>query len=79
MTQPARNRTLVHLVNGSGHHDTAYFAPIPMRDIRIELPGNVTRVRATALGRDLPVTRAERGSVVVLPALDAYEVLEVLP
>jgi hypothetical protein len=66
-------------VNGSGHHDTAYFAPIPMRDIRIELPEAVGRVRAIALGRDLPVTRAERGSVVVLPALDAYEVLELLP
>jgi hypothetical protein len=78
MTQPARKRTLVHLVNGSGHHDTAYFAPIPMRDIRIEMPEALRRVRAVALGRDLPVTRAERGSVVVLPALDAYEVLELL-
>jgi hypothetical protein len=79
MAQPARGRTLVHLVNGSGHHSTAYFAPIPMRDIRVELPGAIRRVRAVALGRDLPVTRGERGRVVVLPALDAYEVLEVLP
>ena len=78
MTQPARGRTLVHLVNGSGHHSTAYFAPIPMRDIRVELSGAIRRVRAIALDRDLPVTRGERGSVVVLPALDAYEVLEVL-
>jgi hypothetical protein len=77
MTQPARGRTLVHLVNGSGHHDTAYFAPIPMRDIRIELPGAIGRVRAIAAGRDLPVTRTERGSTVVLPALDAYEVLAI--
>ncbi len=28
MKQPARNRTLVHFVNLSGHSDTAYFAPI---------------------------------------------------
>ena len=40
MTQPSRGRTLVHLVNGTGHHDTAYFAPLPMRDVRVELPGD---------------------------------------
>ncbi len=77
MTQPARGRTLVHLVNGSGHHDTAYFAPIAMRDIRVELPGMVRRVRAVALGRDLPVTARDGWSAVTLPSLDAYEVLEI--
>jgi hypothetical protein len=79
MAQPARGRTLVHLVNGSGHQDTAYFAPIPMRDIRVELPGTVRRVRAVALGRSLRVTSADGASVVTLPRLDAYEVLEVEP
>jgi hypothetical protein len=77
MTQPSRGRTLVHLVNGSGHQDTAYFAPIPMRDIRVELPGRVRRVRAVASGRDLPVTSAGGASVVTLPRLDAYDVLEI--
>ena len=76
MTQPARGRTLVHLVNGSGHHDTAYFAPIAMRDIRVELPGTVRRVRAVALGRDLPVTARDGWSAVTVPTLEAYEVLE---
>jgi hypothetical protein len=78
MAQPSRGRTLVHLVNGSGHHDTAYFAPIPMRDIRLELRGKVRRVRAVALGRDLPVTSAGGASVVTLPRLDAYDVLEIV-
>ena len=77
MTQPARGRTLVHLVNGSGHHDTAYFAPIAMRDIRVELPGRVRRVQAVALGRELPITSAGGASVVTLPRLDAYEVLTI--
>jgi hypothetical protein len=77
MVQPSSGRTLVHLVNGSGHHDTAYFEPIAMRDIRIELPGTVRRVRAIALARELPVTGAGGASVVTLPRLDAYEVLEV--
>ena len=77
MTQPARGRTLVHLVNGSGHHDTAYFAPIAMRDIRVELPGTLRRVRALALGRDLPVTARDGWSAVTVPSLEAYEVLEI--
>jgi hypothetical protein len=77
MAQPSHGRTLLHLVNGSGHHDTAYFAPIPMREIRVELPGKMRRVRAAALGRDLPVTSAGGASVVTLPRLDAYEVLAI--
>jgi hypothetical protein len=77
MAQPARRRMLVHLVNGSGHHGTAYFEPIAMRDIRVELPGKVGRVRAVALGRDLPATSGGGASAVTLPRLDAYEVLEI--
>ena len=77
MAQPSRGRTLVHLVNGSGHQDTAYFPPIEMRDLRIELRGSVKRVRAVALERDLPATQASGRSVVTLPSLGAYEVLVV--
>ena len=75
MDQPARRRTLVHLVNGTGHQDTAYFAPIALHDIRIELDRDVRRVRAVALDRDLPVAIAGRYRSVTLPMLNAYEVL----
>ena len=77
MDQPSRNRTLVHLVNGSGHHDTAYFAPIEMRDIRIELQRPIDRAHAVSLGRDLPVSSSSGGSAVTLPSLKAYEVIVV--
>ena len=76
MAQPARGRTLVHLVNGSGHHDTAYFAPIAMRDIRVELPGSrASRARCRA-GAGSAGDGAGRWRAVTLPRLDAYEVLE---
>ena len=75
MDQPARQRTLVHLVNGSGHHDTAYFAPIEMRDIRIELPRAVRRARAVSLGRELQVSSTNGVSSFTLPTLGAYEVI----
>ena len=57
MDQPARRRTLVHLVNGTGHQGTAYFrrwscgtSESSSRDVR--------RVRAVDLDRDLPIRPA---------------------
>ena len=32
-------RTLLHLINLSGHSQTGYFPPVPMRDIHIEVAG----------------------------------------
>ena len=75
MRQPTRGRTLIHLVNGSGHHDTAYFPPVEMRDIRVELAQNIRRVRAIALDRDLPVTASGSYRSFTLPILKAYEVI----
>jgi hypothetical protein len=85
MDQPARHRTLIHLVNGTGHQDTAYFPPVELRDITIELPltsrrgtsfaAQVRTVRAVGLGRALPVTSNGGWRTFTLPSLKAYEVL----
>lgn len=75
MSQPRRNRTLVHLVNLSGHSDTAYFAPIPMRDVEIQVRGTFRRARSAKLDRDLPLTAAGGYQRLVLPSLEAYDVV----
>jgi hypothetical protein len=79
MRQPARKRTLVHVVNLSGHADTAYFDPLPMRDISIDLgidPGAAfTTARAMVADQALPVTRTGDRGRFVLPSLGAYEVV----
>ena len=75
MQQPARSRTLVHFVNLSGHSDTAYFAPIEMRDIPVQLAGEFTRARAMVAGESLPITREGRYGRVTLPRLGPYEVV----
>jgi hypothetical protein len=77
MEQPARGRTLIHLVNGTGHHDTAYFSPLEIRDIRIDLPRDVHRAYAVALDRDLPIISNGRFRSFTVPRLQAYEVIVV--
>ncbi len=75
MDQPSRKRTLIHLVNGTGHQDTAYFSPVELRDITIELPREVRNVEAVGLGRALPITTNGAMRTFTLPSLKAYEVL----
>lgn len=75
MEQPGRNRTLVHLVNLSGHSDTAYHPPVEMRDITLELAGEWRTARPIGQLQDVPVHRADRFTRFVLPRLGAYEVV----
>jgi hypothetical protein len=75
MRQPRKNRELVHFVNVSGHSGTAYFAPLPMRDIRVALAAKFTRARSVTLGRELPVRREDRYGVFSLPELAEYDVV----
>lgn len=77
MDQPERGRTLIHLVNGTGHHDTAYFPPLEIRDIRIDLAREVHRAHAVALDRALPITSNGRFRSFTVPRLHAYEVIVV--
>lgn len=75
MSQPKRNRTLVHLINISGHSNTAYFQPIEMRDIEIQLEGNFRRARSAKLDKDLPLASAGGYRQFQLPSLGAYDVV----
>jgi hypothetical protein len=75
MEQPARQRTLVHLVNLSGHSDTAYFAPIEMHDLTVHVAREVRRATAIGLNQTLKVTREGAYWRFTLPTLKAYEVV----
>lgn len=75
MRQPQHKRTLVHLVNVSGHSDTAYFPPIEMRDITVELDEPFTRAQAKRLNQPLRLTREGAKVKFTLPQLGAYEVV----
>ena len=75
MRQPKRDRRLVHFVNLSGHADTAYFAPVEMRNIEVQLTGEFRKARSVRLGASLPVRRAGRYGEFTLPELAAYDVV----
>jgi hypothetical protein len=75
MRQPKHPRTLVHFINLSGHSQTAYFEPIPMRDIRVELAGEFRSARSLHLGQDLSVTQQGRYTGFLLPNLESYEIV----
>ena len=68
---------LVQLVNISGHSETAYFRPVPMKDIEVELKGEFKHAMAVREGKTLTVSRSGQYSRFVLPALDDYELVEV--
>jgi hypothetical protein len=75
MKQPSRDRTLVHFVNVSGHSSTAYFPPVEMRDIRVELAGTFQTATAIGLDEKLPVTARNASSAFTLPRVSEYEVV----
>jgi hypothetical protein len=68
-------RMLLHLVNVSGHSDTAYFAPLPIRNIRVEVAGKYTHVRAVRAGSSLKVAPAQGATAFTIPELADYELL----
>ena len=75
MRQPTRNRTLVHFVNVSGHADTAYFAPIEMLDISVELDAPFRRATAVDLNKRLRVAVSGPYHRFTLPRLNDYAVV----
>ncbi len=68
-------RTLLHLINLSGHSQTGYFAPIPMSNIQIQLAGEFKTARTLRKPGNLAV-KAHNGYVeFTVPQLTDYELV----
>jgi hypothetical protein len=67
------SRLIVHLINFTGHSQTAYFPPIPMQDIRIAVAGTFGRARALRASTNLHVRRADGYAEFTVPTLGEYE------
>ena len=69
------SRTLLHLVNLSGHSQTGYFAPIPMNSIRVEIAGAFKSAKTVRTPGSIAI-RANGGySELTIPRLTDYELL----
>lgn len=75
MHQPERGRTLVHLVNVSGHSGTGYFSPLATGPIAIDLAGEFTRARVVRADAPLSLRIASGRTRFELPSLREYEVV----
>lgn len=75
LKQPQQNRTLVHFVNISGHSSTAYFKPLTMGEIEVELNEGFTKATAMGLKKDLDVISIGSNKKIILPELSEYEVV----
>jgi len=53
-------RTLLHLINLSGHSQTGFFAPVPRGPIRVRVAGAFQSARAARAAGDLPVRGRRR-------------------
>jgi hypothetical protein len=75
MEQKDRRRTLVHFVNLSGHSQTAYFDPVPMQSIEVELTGEFRTARSRSLDAALRLEATGGRTSFVLPSLREYDVV----
>lgn len=62
-------------MKSSGHADTAYFAPVEMQDITVQVAVQFGTLRAVSSNRALAVTLEVRYSRMIVPLLKAYEVV----
>jgi hypothetical protein len=68
-------RTLLHLINLSGHSQTAYFQPVPMRDIEIAVEGKFTIAKSIRNAAALTLRPAGSRTSIALPEIGDYELI----
>jgi hypothetical protein len=72
-------RRLLHLINGSGHFGTSFYAPISMTDLEVIIPCSVRPVSVKSLGKDRACnyTWQEGQLTIQVETLDLFEAMEV--
>ena len=70
-----QGRTLLHLINLSGHSQTGYFAPVPMSDIHVKVAGAFRTAETLRMGGSLAI-RVDKGyAEFTIPHLSDYELV----
>jgi hypothetical protein len=69
------DRTMLHLINLSGHSQTGYFAPLATPPIRIDVEGEFGSARALRSGKAVAAVRKSGRTTLTLPSLADYELI----
>jgi hypothetical protein len=69
------DRTLLHLINLSGHSQTGYYAPLKMSDIRIEVAGSFKTATTVRNPRPIAAHMREGYTIFTIPELVDYELV----
>ena len=69
---------LVHLVNGSGHYGTSFYAPVTMHDLMVELSCEQAPAQAQSLTGGDAIAMEHKDGVLTLqvPRLDRFEAIK---
>jgi hypothetical protein len=68
-------RTLLHLINLSGHSQTGYYAPVPMSDIHIQVAGAFKTAKTLRRPASLAVNVDKGYAGFTIPNLSDYELV----
>ena len=68
-------RTLLHVINLSGHSQTGYFPPIPMSNIKVELAGVFTSAKTVRSPETLALRARPGYTEFTIPRLSDYELV----
>ena len=79
MARPDGSSQLVHLVNGSGHFGTSFFAPVVMCDLKVTVPQErrPKSVKALVSGHKCDHTWRDGVLTIELPRLELFEALQI--
>jgi hypothetical protein len=70
---------LLHLVNGSGHFGTTFYAPVPMHDLTVSIPcaAKPSSVTSLVTGEAVPFGIADGVLSITVPKLELLEALQI--
>jgi hypothetical protein len=68
-------RTLLHLINLSGHSQTGYYAPIPMTGIRLQVAGSFKGAKTVRSPGSVTVRANQGNSEFTIPQLSDDELV----
>jgi hypothetical protein len=70
---------LLHLVNGSGHFGTTFYAPVPMHDVKVSIPclAAPSSVISLVTGEPAAFGFADGTLSVTVPRLKLFEALQI--